>query len=180
MNEELLIDGSHRLFSKADMNYAVFTSDYERIRYYTLLIIQRSRPKHDERLLLEQQVSELIKNAIKHGNGCDPAKEVRVWYRFDGAEARLIVEDEGPGFKDIEKWNIFHKKRRSYLDKEDFVGLMNYIAWRTPKSDTYDGGNAMFAALEYWNEGVAFSEKRNAVAVGKTFPAGFMDEGDDE
>lgn len=180
MSDELLIDGGHRLFSKDDMNYAVFTSDYDRIRYYTLLIIQRSRPKLDERLLLEQQVSELIKNAVKHGNGCDPAKEVRVWYRFTDTEARLIVEDQGPGFKDIEKWNIFNGKRRTYLDKEDFVGLMNYIAWRTPRSDKYDGGNAMFAALEYWNQGVVFSEKRNSIAVGKTFPAGFMDEGDDE
>ncbi len=180
MNEELLINGEHQLFSKAGMNFAVFASVYESIRYYTLLIIQRSKPKADERLLLEQQVSELIKNAVKHGNGCDPAKEVRVWYRFDDNRARLIVEDQGSGFRDIEKWNLFNRKRRSYLDKEDFVGLMHYISWRTPRSDTYDGGNAMFAALEYWNEGVVFSEERNAVAVGKTFPARFMDEGDDE
>lgn len=180
MKAELLIDGNHPLFSKTDMNYAVFSSDYDRIRYYTLLIIQRSRPKLDERLLLEQQVSELIKNAIKHGNGCDPAKEIKVWYRFSSTEARLIVEDQGPGFKDIEKWNIFNKKRHSYLDKEDFVGLMNYVSWRTPRSDRYDGGNAMFAALEYWNEGVVFSQARNAVAVGKTFPAGFMDAEGDE
>lgn len=180
MNKELLIDGSHRLFDKSDMNYAVFSSDYERIRYYTLLIIQRSRPKLDERLLLEQQVSELIKNGIKHGNLCDSSKELKVWYRFTATEARLIVEDQGSGFQDIEKWNLFNKKRTSYLDKEDFVGLMNYVSWRTPRSDRYDGGNAMFAALEYWNQGVVFSERRNAVAVGKTLSSGFMDEEGDE
>jgi len=180
MNNELLIDGSHELFSRKDMDYAVFASDYLQIRYYTLLLIQRSRPKSDERLLLEQQVSEIIKNAVKHGNGCDPAKEIKVWYRFTRNDARLIVEDEGPGFLDIEKWNLFNRKRQEYLDREDYTALMSYVSWRTGKSDAYDGGNALFAALEYWNRGVVYSERRNAVAVGKTFPAGFMDADGDE
>ncbi len=79
MNDEILIGDTHGLFSRKDMNFAVFSSDFHQIRYYTLLLIQRSRPKTDERLLLEQQVSEIIKNAIKHGNGCDEAKEIRVW-----------------------------------------------------------------------------------------------------
>src|SRR5512138_2443604 len=114
MNNEILINGSHELFSRKDMDYAVFASDYLQIRYYTLLLIQRSRPKSDERLLLEQQVSEIIKNAVKHGNECDPTKEIKVWYRFTQNDARLIVEDEGPGFLDIEKWNLFNRKRQEY------------------------------------------------------------------
>ena len=180
MNTEILIDDTHALFSKKDMNYTVFSSDYLQIRYYTLLLIQRSRPKTDERLLLEQQVSEIIKNAIKHGNGCDPTKQIRVWYRFTNTEARLIVEDEGPGFQDIEKWNLFNKKRQEYLAKEDFIGLMAYVSWRSAKSDQYDGGNAMFAALEYWNLGVVYSSNRNTVAVGKTFTPDFMETEDEE
>jgi hypothetical protein len=180
MNDEILIGDTHGLFSRKDMNFAVFSSDFRQIRYYTLLLLQRSRPKTDERLLLEQQVSEIIKNAIKHGNGCDEAKEIRVWYRFGETEARLIVEDEGPGFKDIEKWNLFNRKRREYLDKADYTGLMSYVSWRTERSDPYDGGNALFAALEYWNLGVVYSGARNAVAVGKTFARGFMDADGDE
>ncbi len=179
-NEDLLIDDNHELFSRKDMDYAVFSSDYLQIRYYTLLLIQRSRPKTDERLLLEQQVSEIIKNAVKHGNGCDPTKEIRVWYRFSESEARLIVEDEGPGFQDLEKWNLFNRKRREYLDRGDYTGLMSYVSWRTERSDTYDGGNALFAALEYWNRGVVYSSGRNAIAVGKKFPRGFMDADGDE
>jgi serine/threonine-protein kinase RsbW len=180
MNTEILIDDEHRLFSRKDMNYTVFASDYQMIRYYTLLLIQRSRPKSDERLLLEQQVSEIIKNAVKHGNGSDPSKTVKVWYRFTGTEARLVVEDEGPGFQDIEKWNIFNAKRQQYIEKEDFIGLMNYVSWKSPKSDKYDGGNAMFAALEYWNLGVVYSSRRNIVAVGKRFESDFMDQEGDE
>jgi Osmosensitive K+ channel histidine kinase len=180
MNIELLVDDNHALFSRDDMNYTVFASDYQQIRYYTLLLIQHSRPKSDERLLLEQQVSEIIKNAVKHGNGSDPAKQVKVWYRFTATEARLIVEDEGPGFQEIEKWNLFNKKRQQYIDREDFVGLMNYVSWKTKKSDKYDGGNAMFAALEYWNQGVVYSGKRNTVAVGKKFRSDPMEmEGDE-
>lgn len=180
MNTELLINDAHPLLSKKDMNYAVLASDYLQIRYYTMLLIQRSRPKSDERLLLEQQVSEIIKNAVKHGNACDATKEVKVWYRFTSSEARLIVEDEGPGFRDIEKWNLFNAKRQEYIAKEDFVGLMNYVSWRTKKSDAYDGGNAMFAALEYWNLGVVYTSKRNTVAVGKTFQADLMEMDGDE
>jgi hypothetical protein len=180
MNTEILIDDDHELFSRKGMNYTVFASDYQLIRYYTLLLIQRSRPRSDERLLLEQQVSEIIKNAVKHGNNCDVTKEVKVWYRFSDTEARLIVEDEGPGFQDIEKWNIFNGKRQEYIDKEDFTGLMSYVSWKTAKSDKYDGGNAMFAALEYWNLGVVYTGKRNTVAVGKRFETNFMDAEGDE
>jgi len=180
MNTEILIRDDHDLLSRKDMHYTVFPSDYRQIRYFTLMLVQHSRPKSDERLLLEQQVSEIIKNAIKHGNGCDPSKQVKVWHRFTSTEARLIVEDEGPGFKDIEKWNIFNAKRQKYIDAEDYTGLINYVSWRTKKSDSYDGGNAMFAALEYWDLGVVYTEKRNTVAVGKAFALDFMEmEGDE-
>jgi len=180
MNTEILIDDTHDLFSKKDLNYTVFPSDYNQIRYFTLLLIQRSRPKSDERLLLEQQVSEIIKNAVKHGNGCDPERKIKVWYRFTPTEARLIVEDEGPGFADIEKWNLFNRTRQEFIDRQDFIGLISYVSWRTEKSDAYDGGNALFAALEYWNLGVVYTGKRNTIAVGKVFPEDFMETGDDE
>jgi hypothetical protein len=158
----------------------VFPSDFQQIRYFTLMLVQRSRPKTDERLLLEQQVSEIIKNAIKHGNSCDPAKEIKVWYRFTASEARLIVEDQGAGFQDIEKWNAFNAQRKKYIDKGDFVALIDYVAWRSGRSDQFDGGNAMFAALEYWDKGVVYTSKRNTVAVGKTFGRDPMELGDDE
>lgn len=179
MNRKLLIDDAHRLFSRDGMNYLELASDYRQIRYYTLLLIKHSRPRSDERLLLEQQVSELIKNAIKHGNHCDPAKLVRVWYRFTDTDARMIVSDEGTGFSDIEKWNVFNDKRESYISKGDYESLMHYASWRTSKSDKYDGGNAMFAAVEYWDLGVVYSGKRNTVAVGKSFQEDLMHTEDD-
>ena len=44
------------------------------------------------------------------------------------------------------------------------------MSYRTENSDDNDGGNAMFAAVEYWNEGVVFSKRGNIVAAGKKFP----------
>ena len=80
------------------------------------------------------------------------------------------MQDEGEGFKDLEKWNEFNRKRLEILSKQDYEGLADYVSFRTQKSDDNDGGNALFAALEYWNGGFVYNNKRNAVAMLKKFP----------
>ena len=154
MNEikELRSDGSDPLFDKTSMLFKEFPSDFRQIRYFTLLIVQSAPLEIKEINLLEQQISEVIKNAVKHGNECDTNKKVRVWYSFSPTHAHLIVEDEGEGFKDLEKWNEF-----------------NFVSFRTNKSDDHDGGNALFAALEYWNGGFVYNDKRNGVAMLKRY-----------
>ncbi len=164
------IDDNHELMDKTNLFYKEFPSDFRQIRYFTLLIVQKAPPEIREINLLEQQISELIKNAVKHGNKSDPEKLVKVWYTFSEDNARIIIEDEGEGFKAIRSWNDFNEKRTECLAREDYEGLADYVSFRTEKSDDNDGGNAMFAALEYWNNGVVFTEKANCVAVGKTFP----------
>ena len=77
--------------------------------------------------------------------------------------------DEGEGFKDLEKWNEFNRKRLECLHTSDFESLTNYVSFRTMKSDEQDGGNALFAALEYWNGGFVYNGKRNGVAMLKRF-----------
>jgi hypothetical protein len=72
--KELRADGNSELFDKSNMLYKEFPSDYRQIRYFTLLIVQSAPPEIKELNLLEQQISEIIKNAIKHGNKKDPAK----------------------------------------------------------------------------------------------------------
>ena len=44
-----------------------FPSDFRQIRYFTLLIVQSAPTEIKELNLLEQQISEVIKNAVKHG-----------------------------------------------------------------------------------------------------------------
>ena len=154
---------------KEGLFYKEFPSDFRQIRYFTLLIVQKAPPEIREINLLEQQVSELIKNAVKHGNKSNKDKIVKVWYYFSEEEARIIIEDEGEGFKAIDDWNSFNTQRTDCLNHEDYEKLADFVSFRTEESDDNDGGNAMFAALEYWNEGVVFTQKANCVAVGKTF-----------
>ncbi len=168
--KEIKIDEKSPLFDTKNMFYKEFPSDFRQIRYFTLLVVQKAPPAIKELNLLEQQISEIIKNAVKHGNKNDPNKKVKVWYYFSEHEARLIVEDEGEGFQDIEKWNDFNRQRIQAFQEQNFAELANFVSYRTDTSDDNDGGNALFAALEYWNAGYVFSEKRNKVAAKKIFP----------
>ncbi|WP_437186237.1 ATP-binding protein [Planctomicrobium sp. SH668] len=43
-------------------------------------------------------LEEALINAIKHGNGLDPEKQVIVRYSVDEIEARIEIQDEGEGF----------------------------------------------------------------------------------
>ena len=100
-NKSLIVDENHKIFDTTNMFYKEFPSDYRQIRYFTLLIVQKAPPEIKEINLLEQQISEIIKNAVKHGNRNNPEKKIKVWYSFDITHAHVIVEDEGEGFKDL-------------------------------------------------------------------------------
>ncbi len=166
---EIKVDESNSLFEKTGMVHKIFSSDQRKVRYYALLIVQKAPAKFREINLLEQQISELIRNAVKHGNKFDKSKQIDVWYRFSDDEAYFIVKDEGDGFKELEDWNIFNRKRLECIHNQDFDALDEYVSFRTNASDDNDGGNALFAAVEYWNLGMVYNNKRNCVAVGRKF-----------
>lgn len=63
----------------------------------------------------------------------------------------------------------FNKKRLECLHNSNFEELSNYVSFRTKKSDDQDGGNALFATLEYWNGGFVYNDKKNGVAMLKRF-----------
>lgn len=164
------VDDNSELFDTTGMFYKEFPSDERQIRYFTLLILQKAPPEIREVNLLDQQIGELIRNAVKHGNKGDKNKKVSVWYAFTSTNARVIVQDEGEGFQNLETWKEFHRKRSEAFYNQDFDELEKYLSYRTEKSDDMDGGNALFAAVEYWNDGVVFNKKKNRIAVSKTFP----------
>lgn len=168
MAQNMLVDENHVLFNTHGMYYKEFPSDLRQVRFYTVFIVQRAPEKFKEVNLLEQQLSELIKNAIKHGNKGDVNKKVKVWYDFN-KRAKIIIEDEGPGFQDLEKWNDFNEKRNKCFEEHDFENMEKYVAFHTERSDEDDGGNALFAALEYWNGGMVWNAKKNKVAVVRFF-----------
>ena len=167
--KQIIIDDNSKLFDKTGMFYKEFPSDFRQIRYFTLLIVQKAPPQIKEINLLEQQISEIIKNAIKHGNKNNKDKKIKVWYFFDKYNARIIVEDEGIGFQDVEKWNDFNSKRNECFQRQNFEEMEKFLSFRTTASDDHDGGNALFAAVEYWDGGVVFNNKKNSIALLETF-----------
>jgi hypothetical protein len=166
---DIVIDSASPLFDKTGLEYQEFSSDFSRIRFYAMLVTRSAPQEIGEINLLEQQISEIIKNAVKHGNKNDAKKKVRIWHKFTPDMARVIIEDEGDGFKELEKWNALNRQRRRQICARDYEKLGDCVSFRSSASDESDGGNALFAALEYWDSGIVFNEKRNAVAMKKLF-----------
>ncbi|MBL8968107.1 MAG: ATP-binding protein [Spirochaetaceae bacterium] len=168
---KLIVDERNELFDAQGMRLAVFPSVYERIRDYAAEILADCPAAFREGTLLEQQLSEILKNGIKHGNRRDPRKKLRVWYDVR-KRARFIVEDEGEGFLELDAWNEFYRRRQTALHEEDFDTFLGMAGYRGPRSDEEDGGNSLIAALEYWNGGMIYNAARNKVGVVRWFTGG--------
>jgi serine/threonine-protein kinase RsbW len=168
---KLIVDERNELFDAQGMRYVEFPSDFSRIREFASIVLAECPVAFMEGKLLEQQLSEIIKNGIKHGNRNDPAKRLRVWFDLR-KRARFIVEDQGEGFTLLDEWNEFFRKRQTALFEEDFDAFLALASYRGPSSDDTDGGNSLIAALEYWNGGMIFNEARNKVGVVRWFTHG--------
>jgi len=165
---KLIVDDRNELFDAQGMKYIEFPSDLTKVRQYATEVLEGCPQAFREDNLLEQQLSELIKNGIKHGNGSDPSKVIRIWYDLR-KRVRFIVEDEGQGFANLDDWNEFFRHRQTALYLEDFDRFLDLASWRGPTSDDNDGGNSLIAALEYWNGGMIYNGKRNKVGVVRWF-----------
>ncbi len=167
--KQIIVDKNSPLLDNTNMHFSEYKIDLKSVRGLSASIAQKAPAEIREFNLLEQQINEIIKNAVKHGNKCDKNKSIKIWFSFSILYAHLIVEDEGEGFQNLEEWNQFFKKRNELYSEKKFDELINYVSYRTKNSDDVDGGNALFAAVEYWNQGVVFNEKRNCVGVKRCF-----------
>lgn len=76
-------------------------------------------------------VSELVNNAIIHGNGFDDSKEVDVRFAVTGAEIKIVVCDQGSGFQleevdnPIEDRNLLREVGRGIFIVRNFVDEVN-------------------------------------------------------
>ncbi len=170
-HSELLIKkDDDKIWDTSKMNFKEFISDIKKIKEYAEEILDEiDIEEFKTNMLMKLQISEFIKNAIRHGNKLDKTKKVKVWYDINQDYAKLIIEDEGDGFKGIEEWNRFNKLRNKYIKAQDIGNVLKYASYRTNASMENDGGNFLFSALEYWDSGVIFNEKRNKVVVIKYF-----------
>ncbi len=168
---KLIVDENSPYFNTDGMKYREFPSIFKQIRNYATIVAFDAPEEFRLGNLLEQQISELIKNAVVHGNKKDPKKKVRVWWEFNKEKkmARVIVEDEGEGFKNLEDWNRFQEQRMKCFLEGRFDEMMKYLSYRTPESTELDGGNALFAAVEFWNGGMIYNNKKNKVVAVKFY-----------
>lgn len=95
---------------------------------------------------LRLSLEEAVINAIKHGNKLDPSKKVRIDFRLEDDQAKIVVEDEGPGFNPTE---VPDPTLPEYLDRETGRGLM---------------------LIENYMDEVHFNPKGNAVTLIKYAP----------
>lgn len=61
-------------------------------------LVQREWPQSD-RFAIQMGLEEALTNAIKHGNQNDPQKLVTLKVRIDSIEIRILIADEGQGFR---------------------------------------------------------------------------------
>lgn len=90
-------------------------------------------------------IEEGLINAIKHGNGLDPSKLVRVRYTVNDNHFLIEIEDQGPGFDPgvvpdpTSPENLERPSgrglllMRSYMTECDFVGAGNICRMRRVK-----------------------------------------------
>ncbi|MBN1897298.1 MAG: ATP-binding protein [Spirochaetes bacterium] len=173
LKDELVVDNNTELWLVTDMEHDIFPSDIHRVQEYTDVIISVAKEhiSEEDYKLLQHEVSELIINAIKHGNKNDAARIIRVWYKFQDDLFKFIIEDQGEGFKDLEKWNEFNRKRNQAIRNKNFEMLEQYAFYKSNdfEEEEAKGGSTLFGALEYWDSGLIFNSKRNKIVAVKYF-----------
>ena len=164
VHRRLIVDEFHELFDAQGMHHVEYPSDLSQVRAYAKEILRRCPARFREGNLLEQHLSEILKNAVKHGNDSDPSKTLKVWYDLR-KRVRFIVEDEGEGFVNLDQWNGFYRDRQTALHHGDLHRFLDLASFRGERSDETDGGNSLIAALEYWNGGMIYNARKNKVGV---------------
>ena len=96
-----LLDSPHPMPVLEPEAYLAVASRFENIELVQAVVedlLRRLELGEDERHWIGLAVREAVANAIKHGNGGDPGKQVEVEVRVDGGEVEVAVRDQGQGF----------------------------------------------------------------------------------
>jgi hypothetical protein len=76
-------DDSNEIWKIDNMKYKEFNSIINNMSKYAQEILDDSQTEHVDDKLLKLQISEIIKNAIRHGNELTESKIVKAWYQKD-------------------------------------------------------------------------------------------------
>ena len=74
-------------------------SEVPKVQETILAQVEQAGYSREAVFAIRLALDEAVSNAIRHGNDCDPDKQVRVRYRIDPEQVHIDVCDEGTGFK---------------------------------------------------------------------------------
>jgi serine/threonine-protein kinase RsbW len=97
------------------------TAQGQQIQSDIVALAQTCEFSEPELFAIRLAVEEALVNAIKHGNGSDPSKKVRIDYEIDSEYVRIRIEDEGPGF---DPTSVPDPTDPEYLERPCGRGLM--------------------------------------------------------
>jgi len=81
-----------------DISFPSDTSKGQEVQERIIDCMQKMQYSEKDIFGMRLALEEALVNAIKHGNGMDPNKQVRVTCHVDEQETRVTIQDEGPGF----------------------------------------------------------------------------------
>lgn len=97
------------------------TAEGQQIQSDILSLAQVCEFSEPELFAIRLALEEALVNAIKHGNGSDPTKQVTIEYKIDPEQVRIRIEDEGPGFDPA---NVPDPTDPEFLERPSGRGLM--------------------------------------------------------
>jgi len=127
---------------KANLVLASRFDNIEVAERVLLDLCRRAGLESDDDYWLVTALREALANAIRHGNGQDPARHVRVAYVVENSTVTITVEDEGEGFdpKEIpdptDPENLLRPNGRGIFYMRQFMNRVDF-------SPAPDGGTAV-------------------------------------
>jgi serine/threonine-protein kinase RsbW len=85
-------------FEAFDVSIPSETAQGQKVQERIVALLEQMGYSQKDVFGVKLALEEALVNAIKHGNGMDPNKLVRVSCRIGQQEARITITDEGPGF----------------------------------------------------------------------------------
>lgn len=83
----------YRLIIQSDLN------EIQRVEELTEYIVRRMGFNEEARDSLAISITEMVGNAISHGNKLDANKTVTIDYFIDKRGIRIVIQDQGEGFE---------------------------------------------------------------------------------
>lgn len=135
------------------------TAQGQRIQSDIVALAQAVDFTEAELFAVRLAVEEALTNAIKHGNGSDPDKKVRIEYGLNETrdQMRIHIEDEGPGF---DPDDVPDPTDPEFLERPCGRGIMLIRHYARGRVEFNEKGNALTMEIHRGEYDEAFEEEK--------------------